>query len=69
MLIRGSSDIKPSEITDHASFLSRRNYMRTAAALGLAGGLYGPELAKLATAQARTKLAGVGKSAYSVNET
>jgi len=69
MLIRRSPDIQPSEITDHASFLGRRDFMRTAAGLGLAGGLCGVGLGKSGTVHAATKLSGVTKSTYSVNET
>ena len=68
MLIRRSSDIKPSEITDHAAFLGRRDFVRMAAGLGLAGGLYGSGLGNFGSAQAAAKLNGVSKSGYSVNE-
>jgi sulfoxide reductase catalytic subunit YedY len=68
MLIRRSSDIQSSEITDQASFVRRRDFMRTAAGLGLAGGLYGVGLWKPASVHAASKLSGV-KSTYSINET
>ena len=41
MPIRRSSDIKSSEITDRDVFLNRRDFLRAAAGLGVAGGLYG----------------------------
>jgi sulfoxide reductase catalytic subunit YedY len=69
MLLRRSSDIKPSEITERQSFLNRRNFMRSAAGLGMAGGLYTAGMwmpGRLA--QAGSKFAGVIKSAYTVNE-
>ncbi|HXF16453.1 MAG TPA: protein-methionine-sulfoxide reductase catalytic subunit MsrP [Burkholderiales bacterium] len=69
MLIRPPSDIKPSEITDHASFLGRRDFLRAATGLGVAGGLYGAGLWMPGDAQAATKLAGVRKSTYSISET
>ena len=40
MLIRRSSGIKSSEITDRDALLRRRDFMRAAAGLGMAGGLY-----------------------------
>src|SRR5256885_1277756 len=68
MLIRRSSDIEPSEITDQASFFSRRDFMRAAAGLGLAGGLYRTGLLNLGSAHAATKLARVSKNADSTKE-
>ena len=68
MLIRPSSDIQPSEITDQASLVRRRDFMRTAAGLGLAGGLYGVGLWDSASVHAASKLSGVSKSTYSINE-
>ena len=69
MLIRRSSDIKSSEITDPDLFLKRREFMRAATGLVAAGGLYGAGMFMPGKAHAGTRLAGVKKSAYSVNET
>ena len=69
MPIRRSSDIKSSEITDRDVFLNRRDFLRAAAGLGVAGGLYGAGMFMPGKAHAGTKLPGVKKSAYSVNET
>jgi sulfoxide reductase catalytic subunit YedY len=69
MLIRRSCDIKPSEITDRQSFLDRREFMRAAAALGMAGGLYSAGMWIPGKAHAAARLPGVTKSAYTVNET
>jgi methionine sulfoxide reductase catalytic subunit len=69
MLIRRSCDIKPSEITDQRSFLDRREFMRAAARLGMAGGLYSTGMWIPGKAHAAARLPGVTKSAYTVNET
>jgi sulfoxide reductase catalytic subunit YedY len=69
MLIRRSSNIKPSEITDRQSLLNRRDFMRAAAGLGMAGGLYSAGMWMPGKAHAGTKLPGVTKSAYIVKET
>jgi len=69
MLIRRSSDIKSSEITDPDLFLKRREFMRAATGLVAAGGLYGAGMFMPGKAHAGTRLPGVKKSAYSVNET
>ena len=69
MLIRRTSNIKSSEITDRDLFLNRREFMRAAAGLGVAGGLYSAGMLISGKAHAGTQLAGVKKSAYSVNET
>ncbi len=68
MLIRRSSDIKSCEITDRDLFLNRREFLRAAAGLGVAGGLYGAGMFMSGTAQAGTRLAGVKKSAYTVSD-
>jgi sulfoxide reductase catalytic subunit YedY len=68
MLIRRSSNIKPSEITDRQSLLNRRDFMRAAAGLGMAGGLYSAGMWMPGKAHAGTKLPGVTKSAYIVKE-
>src|SRR5258708_5807736 len=69
MLIRRASDIKSSEITDRDLFRNRREFMRAAAGLGMAGGLYGAGLLVPGKVYAGTRLPGVKKSAYTVNET
>jgi sulfoxide reductase catalytic subunit YedY len=69
MLIRRSSDIKSSEITDRDLFLNRREFMRAGAGLVAAGGLYGAGMFMPGKAHAGTRLPGVKKSAYTVNET
>jgi sulfoxide reductase catalytic subunit YedY len=68
MLIRRSSDIKSSEITDRDVFLNRREFMRAAAGLGMASGLYGAGMWIPGKALAAARLPGVTKSAYTVNE-
>ncbi len=69
MPIRRSSDIKSSEITDRDVFLNRRDFLRAAAVLGVAGGVGGAGMLMPGKAQAGTKFPGVKKSVYSVNET
>jgi len=68
MLIRRSSAIKSSEITDRQSFLKRRDFMRAAAGLGMAGGLYSAGMWMPGNAHAGAKLPGVTKSAYTVKD-
>lgn len=68
MLIRRSSPIASSEITDRETFLERRNFLQGAAGLGLAGGLYGATMLLPRDAHAGVKLAGVRKSAYTVSD-
>ncbi|WP_137936167.1 protein-methionine-sulfoxide reductase catalytic subunit MsrP [Chitinivorax sp. B] len=54
MLIRHPTDILPSEITDKALYLSRRDFMTAAGAAGLVlAGVSGPVEAKLATVPSR----------------
>ncbi len=69
MLIRRSSDIKSSEITDRDLFLNRRDFLRATTGLGIAGGLYSAGMLMSGKAHAGTKLPGVKKSAYTLNET
>ncbi len=68
MLIRRSSDLKSSEITSRALFLKRREFMRTAAGLGVAGSIYGAGLLMAGRAHADARLAGVKKGAYILSD-
>ena len=68
MPIRRSSVIEPSEITDRDVFLNRRFFMRAAAGLALAGGLYGTGMLMAGRARAGTRLAGVRQSAYILSD-
>ena len=68
MLIRRSSGIKSSEITDRDALLRRRDFMRAAAGLGMAGGLYSAGIVLSGKAHAGAKLPGVTKSAYTVSD-
>ena len=65
MLIRGASDILPSEITPQAVYRRRREFVKQAAALGLIGSL--PSFAALAQSPTAAKLPGA-KSAFSTSE-
>lgn len=56
MLIRRSSGIKSSEITDRDALLRRRDFMRAAAGLGMAGGLYSAGIVLSGKAHAGAKL-------------
>ena len=68
MLIKKPSDISPSEITSKDNYLNRRDFMRVGS---IAGGLAlaGPALAAVVPDERRAKLAEVGKSAFSTDET
>ena len=68
MLIRRSSGIKSSEITERDAFQNRREFMRAAAYLGIAGGLYGAGMMMSGKAHAGMKLSGVKKSTYTVSD-
>lgn len=70
MLIKRPSDIRPSEITDKNLYLDRRRFLRqtagaatTAAFLTTAPALLAPQAAR-----AGTKLSGVVKSPYTIDE-
>jgi methionine sulfoxide reductase catalytic subunit len=65
MLIRKPSDCLPSEITPRALYLGRRQFIKSAAALGLAAGL-GPVAVN--SSHADNKLPNLTKSAYTVND-
>lgn len=65
MLIRGASDILPSEITPLAVYGQRREFVKRAAALGLIGSL--PAFGALAQSPTAAKLPGA-KSAFSTGE-
>jgi sulfoxide reductase catalytic subunit YedY len=65
MLIRKPSDIEPSEITSQAAYGRRREFIKSAAALGLAAGL-GP--VSMLPAVAAAKLAPLQKSNFSTDE-
>jgi methionine sulfoxide reductase catalytic subunit len=69
MLIKRPSDILPSEITDKALYRDRREFIRAAAALGIAGGLAASGLFSAAPARAATKLSDLRKSGLSTTET
>ncbi len=67
MLIKKPSDIKPSEITSHANYLNRRDFMRAGAIAGgslLASAAFGAVVPD----ERRAKLAGVAKSPFSTDE-
>jgi sulfoxide reductase catalytic subunit YedY len=68
MLIKKPSDIRPSEITSKDNYLNRRDFMRVGS---IAGGLAlaGPALAAVVPDERRAKLADVGKSVFSTDET
>ena len=68
MLIRKPADIRPSEITSKDNYLNRRDFIRAGS---IAGGLAmaGPALSAVVPDQRRGKLADVGSSEYSTDET
>ncbi|MEO8158306.1 MAG: protein-methionine-sulfoxide reductase catalytic subunit MsrP [Betaproteobacteria bacterium] len=68
MLIQRRAHVNPSEITDRQTFQGRRDFVRAAAGLGMAGGLYGAAMMLPGNAHAGTRLAGVTKSAYTVSD-
>jgi len=65
MLIRKPADILPSEITSRAVYARRREFIKSAAALGLAAGL---SPVAIQPAAAAAKLAPLAKSAFSTDE-
>ena len=69
MLIKATSDIKASEITDQKLYIERRLFLQTAsgAALAMAAGV-ATHLFMPAAAQAQQKLEGVSKSPLSTDE-
>lgn len=70
MLIKRPSDILSSEITDKALYRDRRDFIRAAAALGVAGGLAAAGLFSAAPARAAaTRLPQLRKSDLSTTET
>ncbi len=69
MLIRRPSAIKPSEITGQALYRDRRDFIRAAAALGLAGGFAAAGLLTPGEARSAAKLADLKKSPLSIKET
>ena len=69
MLIKRTSGITSSEITDRDLFLKRREFMRAAAGLGMAGALYGTGMLMSGKALAGAKLQAVKNGSYTVNET
>jgi sulfoxide reductase catalytic subunit YedY len=69
MLIRKRPDIAPSEVTPRGLYLRRREFLQAGAALTAAAAVAGTGLLLgNAPARAGTKLAGVRKSAFTVNE-
>ncbi|MFQ5659186.1 MAG: protein-methionine-sulfoxide reductase catalytic subunit MsrP [Gammaproteobacteria bacterium] len=71
MIIRRPADIKPSEITDEAIYLSRRKFVQDAARLGFAGSLFsaaGTGLLWPAGADAAIQLENMTKSTFSTDE-
>jgi sulfoxide reductase catalytic subunit YedY len=70
MLIKQSSDIKSSEVTDKTLYLGRRRFLQAASAAFLTGatGNLAPGLSRLGFAQTREKLEGVQKSSLSTDE-
>jgi sulfoxide reductase catalytic subunit YedY len=65
MLIRRSPDVSPSDITPHSVYTRRREFMKSAAALGLTAGL-GAGL--LPRARAATSLGPLARSPFSTTE-
>ncbi|MCW9033091.1 MAG: protein-methionine-sulfoxide reductase catalytic subunit MsrP [Rhodospirillales bacterium] len=65
--IKKASDVRESEVTDHGVYLNRRKFLKTAAFAG-AGLAVAPSLVLPPHAQAATKLPGVMKSKYTVDE-
>ena len=66
MLIKKSSDIKPSEITDRDIYARRREFLKAAAALGI-GAIAGPAQALVGPAGKGSAIAGVLDSRYGQN--
>jgi methionine sulfoxide reductase catalytic subunit len=70
MLIKKPNDIKASEITDKALFLSRRRFLAGAAVAGATiAGLTNMDFFARSAAHAGEKLSGVQKSRFSTTET
>ncbi|HTM10506.1 MAG TPA: protein-methionine-sulfoxide reductase catalytic subunit MsrP [Verrucomicrobiae bacterium] len=70
MLIKKPNDIKASEITDKALFLSRRRFLAGAAVAGATiAGLTNMDFFERSAAHAGEKLSGVQKSRFSTTET
>ncbi|MDH3415830.1 MAG: protein-methionine-sulfoxide reductase catalytic subunit MsrP [Gammaproteobacteria bacterium] len=68
MLIKKTSDIRPSEITSKANYLNRRTFIRAGSIAG-ASILAGPAAAAVVPAESRAKLPGVVESEFSTDET
>ena len=68
MLIKKSSDIRPSEITSKANYLNRRTFVRAGSIAG-ASLLAGPAIGGIVSDESRAKLPGVGESEFSTDET
>ena len=68
MLIRRTSDIRPSEITSESLYRGRRDFIRAAATLGAATGLAAAGLMASRPARAAVKLPNVRKSAHAVED-
>ena len=69
MLIKKPDDIRSSEITDKALFLSRRHFLKQATVAGAAfAGLGAPDLLLPFDARAGEKLANVQKSRFNTDE-
>lgn len=67
LIIKKTSDIKSSEITDKELFLQRRRFLRTAT-FAASSSILAPGLLLPSAASAGEKLAGVRKSSYRVDE-
>ena len=67
MLIKKSSDIRPSEITSKANYLNRRTFIRAGSIAG-ASLLAGPAIGGIVPDESRAKLPGVLRSELSTDE-
>jgi len=68
MLIKKTSDIRPSEITSKANYLNRRTFIRAGSIAG-ASILAGPAAAAVVPDESRAKLPGAVDSEFSTDET
>ena len=64
MLIKKPSDVRPSEITEHATYMRRREFLRAAAALGIGAVASGPARALIAPSGQGTAIAQVVDTPY-----
>ncbi|HNP37448.1 MAG TPA: protein-methionine-sulfoxide reductase catalytic subunit MsrP [Woeseiaceae bacterium] len=67
MLIRKAEDIRPSEITSKSNYLNRRNFLKSAGAIG-GSALAGPALSAVVPVEEHAKIPNIATSRFSKEE-